>query len=63
MYDRKILHTNKLKKSTGGGNYDDGSVLEILPLRDVEHCNLLSLVRCAVLDRTVLWKASDERQL
>ena len=47
----------------GGCNYDDGFVLKILPLRDIEHCKLLLLVRCTVRDRIVLCKASDERQL
>lgn len=61
--DREILHTNKLKKHMGGCNYDDGFVLEILLLRDTEHCKLLLFVRYTALDRTVSCKASDGRQL
>ena len=45
----------------GGCNYDDGFVLEILLLCDVEHHKLLLFVRCTVCDRTVLCKASDDR--
>ena len=60
IYDREIVHTNKLKKRTHGCNYDDGFVLEISLLRDVEHCKLLLYVRCTVHDRTVSCKASDE---
>jgi hypothetical protein len=44
-------------------NYDDGFVLEILPLHDIEHYKLLLLIRCTLHDRIVLCKASDERQL
>jgi len=47
----------------GGCNYDDGFVLEILPLHDVEHCKVLLLVRCTIHDRTVLCKASDGKHL
>jgi hypothetical protein len=47
----------------GGCNYDDGFVLEILLLRDIEHFQLLLFVRCTVHDRIVLCKASGERQL
>jgi hypothetical protein len=43
-----------IKEKYGGCNYDDGFVLEILLLCDVEHCKLLLFARCAVHERFVV---------